>query len=105
MLPKRCCTARAEVARPLATGLAMVVPAEPAPSHPIAGTLALIGDRWTLVVVRDLTFGGKRRFKERLASPEGNATNILTERLRRGTLTPDPVRPTRPDRPDPSDPT
>ena len=49
---------------------------------PIACTLDLIGDRWTLVIVRDL-FRGKRRFLEFLASGEGIKTNILTERLKR----------------------
>jgi DNA-binding HxlR family transcriptional regulator len=45
--------------------------------------LDLLGDKWTLLVVRDLLFVGKRRFGEFLASPEGIPTNILTERLRR----------------------
>jgi len=48
----------------------------------VACTLDLIGDRWSLLVLRDL-FGGKRRFDEFLASPEGIATNVLTERLAR----------------------
>jgi DNA-binding HxlR family transcriptional regulator len=48
---------------------------------PIACTLDLIGDRWTLVVLRDL-FAGKSRFDE-LASAEQIATNILSERLAR----------------------
>ncbi|MEP6670032.1 MAG: helix-turn-helix domain-containing protein [Chthoniobacter sp.] len=47
---------------------------------PIACTLDIIGDRWTLLVVRDLLFG-KRYFDEFLASPEGIATNILSARL------------------------
>ncbi|MDX2023001.1 MAG: helix-turn-helix domain-containing protein [Deltaproteobacteria bacterium] len=50
---------------------------------PIACTLDVLGDRWTLLVVRDLLFAGKERFDEFLASPEGIATNVLTERLRR----------------------
>jgi DNA-binding HxlR family transcriptional regulator len=49
---------------------------------PIARTLDLVGDRWTLLVLRDL-YGGKSRFDEFLASPEGIATNILSERLAR----------------------
>jgi DNA-binding HxlR family transcriptional regulator len=44
--------------------------------------LDLFGDKWTLLIVRDL-MGGKSRFKEFLASPEKIATNILTERLAR----------------------
>jgi DNA-binding HxlR family transcriptional regulator len=51
-------------------------------SCPIALTLDLVGDRWTLVVVRDLVLG-KTRFEEFLKSPEGIATNILSSRLRR----------------------
>ena len=49
---------------------------------PIACSLDLIGDRWTLLIVRDL-FLGKRRFSEFLESDEGIKTNILTDRLKR----------------------
>ena len=51
-------------------------------SCPIACTLDLIGDKWTLLVVRDL-FGGKKKFNDFLRSPERIATNILTDRLTR----------------------
>jgi DNA-binding HxlR family transcriptional regulator len=47
---------------------------------PVACALDLIGDRWTMLVVRDL-FLGKQRFDEFLASSEGIATNILADRL------------------------
>jgi DNA-binding HxlR family transcriptional regulator len=47
---------------------------------PIATTLEFVGDRWTLVIVRDL-LNGKRRFSEFLGSPERITTNILTGRL------------------------
>ena len=47
---------------------------------PIACTLDLVGDRWTLLVVRDL-FRGKTHYREFLASPERIATNILADRL------------------------
>lgn len=57
-----------------------------APSHrsacPIASTLDLVGDRWTLLIIRDMMFFGKQRFEEFLASPEGISTNILTNRLK-----------------------
>jgi DNA-binding HxlR family transcriptional regulator len=43
-------------------------------------SLDLLGDRWTLLVVRDL-FAGESRFGDFLASPEGIATNILAARL------------------------
>lgn len=56
---------------------------EPRSSCPIANALDLLGDRWTLLVIRDLLFVGKRRFGEFLTSPEGIPTNILTDRLRR----------------------
>lgn len=49
---------------------------------PIACTLDLIGDRWTLLVLRDL-FLGKSRYEEFLASPEHISTNVLADRLRR----------------------
>ncbi|MFA6045063.1 MAG: helix-turn-helix domain-containing protein [Phycisphaerales bacterium] len=47
---------------------------------PIACSLDVFGDRWTLVVVRDL-FAGKQHYHEFAASPEGIATNILADRL------------------------
>ena len=49
---------------------------------PVACTLDLFGDKWTLLIVRDL-LSGKSHFKEFLASPEKIATNILAERLSR----------------------
>ncbi len=49
---------------------------------PIACTLDLVGDRWTLLVIRDMMFFGKQRFEEFLASPEGISTNILANRLK-----------------------
>lgn len=52
-------------------------------SHcPIACTLDLIGDRWTLLIIRDMLFFRKQRFEEFLESPEGISTNILTSRLK-----------------------
>lgn len=47
---------------------------------PIASTLDLIGDRWSLVVVRDL-LNGKSRFGEFLTSPEKITTSVLADRL------------------------
>lgn len=58
-------------------------PPEPRSACPIANALDLLGDRWTLLVIRDLLFLGKRRFGELLSSPEGIPTNILSDRLRR----------------------
>ena len=49
---------------------------------PVACSLDILGDRWTLLVIRDL-FAGKSRFGEFLASPERIPTNILAERLKR----------------------
>src|ERR1700746_2128819 len=49
---------------------------------PVAVSLAIFGDRWTLLIVRDLFFG-RTRFKDFVASPEGIPTNILTDRLER----------------------
>jgi len=48
----------------------------------MACTLDLVGDRWTLLVLRDL-FLGKQHFDELLESDERIATNVLTERLKR----------------------
>lgn len=49
---------------------------------PVACTLDIMGDRWTLLVIRDLVLG-KSRFKDFTASPEGIPTNILSDRLER----------------------
>ena len=49
---------------------------------PLACSLDIIGDRWTLLVIRDLLLG-RTRFKDFSAAPEGIPTNILSERLAR----------------------
>lgn len=49
---------------------------------PVACTLDLIGDKWTLLIVRDMLLG-RTHFREFSASPERIATNILTDRLGR----------------------
>lgn len=48
---------------------------------PINFSLEIFGDRWTLLVVRDLVFKGKHFYGEFLSSEEGIATNILADRL------------------------
>ncbi|WP_415791646.1 winged helix-turn-helix transcriptional regulator [Deinococcus saxicola] len=44
--------------------------------------LDVFGDKWTLLIVRDLMFSGKRHFRELLASEEGISSNILADRLK-----------------------
>jgi len=48
----------------------------------VASTLDIIGDKWSLLVIRDL-FAGKSTFSELLAADERVPTNILADRLRR----------------------
>ncbi|MFN7961875.1 MAG: helix-turn-helix domain-containing protein [Thermoanaerobaculia bacterium] len=50
---------------------------------PISITLELLGDEWSLLVVRDLMFKGLRTFQEFANSGEGIASNVLAERLAR----------------------
>ncbi|PKA44376.1 helix-turn-helix transcriptional regulator [Rhizobium sullae] len=51
---------------------------------PINLTLEILGDRWSLIVIRDIMFGNHRHFRELLQnSEEGIASNILADRLRR----------------------
>ncbi len=50
---------------------------------PIANTLDIFGDRWTLLIIRDMMFLEKREFGEMVISNEKIATNILTDRLQR----------------------
>lgn len=49
---------------------------------PIASSLDLLGDRWTLVVIRTL-IAGATSYSDLLAAPEKIATNVLSDRLRR----------------------
>lgn len=49
---------------------------------PVACTLDVLGDKWTLLVIRDLLCG-RTAFQEFLNSPERIATNILSDRLER----------------------
>jgi DNA-binding HxlR family transcriptional regulator len=49
---------------------------------PVSCTLDLLGDKWTLLLVRDLLLG-KGTYTEFQQSPEGIPTNILAERLKR----------------------
>ena len=49
---------------------------------PIANTLDLVGDKWSLLVIRDMLHG-KRTYGELLDSAEGIPTNILADRLKR----------------------
>lgn len=51
---------------------------------PINLTLETLGDRWSLIVIRDIMFGNRRHFRDLLArSEEGIASNILADRLKR----------------------
>ncbi len=50
---------------------------------PIDYALEVFGDRWTLLVLRDLMLSGKRYYRELMTSREGIATNILASRLRK----------------------
>ena len=48
---------------------------------PISITLDILGDKWTLLIIRDLMFSGKKTYGEFLQSKEKIATNILADRL------------------------
>ncbi|MDB5431955.1 MAG: MarR family transcriptional regulator [Caulobacter sp.] len=51
---------------------------------PINLTLEVVGDRWSLLVIRDIMFGNRRHFRELLTqSEERIASNILADRLKR----------------------
>lgn len=60
----------------------MSKPPKPLRSHcPVNFGLEIFGDRWTLLILRDIVFRGKRTYGEFLKSEEGFATNILASRL------------------------
>jgi DNA-binding HxlR family transcriptional regulator len=50
---------------------------------PINLTLEMFGDRWSLLILRDIMFGRKRHFRELMRSEEGISSNILADRLKR----------------------
>jgi DNA-binding HxlR family transcriptional regulator len=51
---------------------------------PINLTLEILGDRWSLIIIRDIIFGNRRHFRELLTqSMEGIASNILADRLKK----------------------
>ena len=51
---------------------------------PINLTLEIVGDKWSLLIIRDMIFGNRRHFRELLTkSEEGIASNILSDRLKR----------------------
>lgn len=63
---------------------------------PINFALEIFGDRWTLLIIRDLLFEKKRYYREFLKSDEGIATNTLADRLvmleKEGIITKQPDR-------------
>jgi DNA-binding HxlR family transcriptional regulator len=50
---------------------------------PLNASVEMLGDRWSLLIVRDMMLRGSRTFKEFLQSYEGIASNILADRLRK----------------------
>ena len=60
---------------------------KPAPDRrsgcPLNASVEMLGDRWSLLIIRDMMVRGYRTFKEFLSSNEHIATNILADRLRR----------------------
>ena len=57
---------------------------QPRSGCPINAAVEAFGDRWTLLVLRDVMFGNRRHFRElQTSSEEGIASNILADRLQR----------------------
>ncbi|MFY9559149.1 MAG: helix-turn-helix domain-containing protein [Terriglobales bacterium] len=50
---------------------------------PLNASVEMLGDRWSLLIIRDMMLRGSRTYKEFLESYEGIATNILADRLRK----------------------
>jgi len=76
----------------------MVVTGEARSGCPINAAVEILGDRWSLLVLRDVMFGNRRHFRELQAqSEEGIASNILADRLKKltraGLLTRDDAGP------------
>ena len=57
---------------------------DPRSGCPINLTIQMLGDRWSLIIIRDIMFGNRRHFRELLShSEEGIASNILADRLKK----------------------
>src|SRR5207237_10500822 len=68
--------------------LALLVPAKISSAKrrsgcPLNASVEMLGDRWSLLILRDMMLRGFRSFKEFLTSYEGIATNILSDRLKK----------------------
>jgi DNA-binding HxlR family transcriptional regulator len=50
---------------------------------PLNASVEMLGDRWSLLIIRDMMLRGFRSYKEFLECYEGIATNILADRLRK----------------------
>src|SRR5947199_6294233 len=50
---------------------------------PLNASVEMLGDRWSLLIIRDMMVRGSRTYKEFLESDEGIATNILADRLQK----------------------
>jgi DNA-binding HxlR family transcriptional regulator len=60
----------------------IVMTEKPRSLCPISLSLEVFGDRWTLLIVRDMMFAGKRHFREFFQSDEQISSNILADRLK-----------------------
>src|ERR1700674_3455892 len=64
-----------------------IMPRKPSPKRrsecPLNASVEMLGDRWSLLIIRDMMLRGFRTFKEFLESHEKIATNILADRLRK----------------------
>lgn len=50
---------------------------------PIAGALDVIGDKWTLLIIRDMLLLGAGQYQDFLKAPEKISSNILADRLKK----------------------
>lgn len=50
---------------------------------PLNASVEMLGDRWSLLILRDMMLRGSRSYKDFLKRDEGIATNILADRLRK----------------------
>ncbi|MGB6385379.1 MAG: helix-turn-helix domain-containing protein [Terriglobales bacterium] len=50
---------------------------------PLNASVEMLGDRWSLLIIRDMMLRGFRSYKEFMECYEGIATNILADRLRK----------------------
>lgn len=79
--PRRRAARTPRATRAAAAGTAAPPPPDRRSACPLNASVEMVGDRWSLLILRDMMLRGAATFKDFLGGPEGIATNVLADRL------------------------